>query len=429
MGSTADAIDGDPPHAADPDRPVRLTRLRLMFVLAVVLLNTTSLGIVSPVLPILVKRLAHGDAVAAAAAIGLFTAAWAAMQLIFAPVLGVLSDRFGRRPIALLSMVELSVDYVVMALAPALSWLFIGRVFSGMAAAGRAAIFAYVADVAAPDERSRYFGLLAAAGGIGTVLGPGLGGFLGEISPRAPFWSAAAIGLVNAAYGFIVLKESLPRSRRTPFTWLRANPFGALWILFEAKGLLSLAVIMVLANIGMSGFFSVYVLYLNAIYHWTAGQAGLALMAYAAATIVAQGVLAGPVARRLGEKGAIVVSFLSGAAGLALIGLAPWPPMLWIGVVAIAPVNVGIAAIQSMRSKLVEPGEQGRLQGAMISLAGLSGIVGPVIFAGALAWSLGAGRGAVLPGVCMLAGAAVFLAAIAITAVTVSTRPPEVASD
>ncbi len=411
----------------DADQPVRLTRMRLVFVLAVVLLNTTSLGIVAPVLPILVKQLAHGNAVAAAEAIGLFTAAWAAMQLIFAPVLGVLSDRFGRRPVALLSLVELSIDYVVMALAPVLSWLFIGRLLSGMAAAGRAAMFAYVADVAAPEERTRYFALLAAAGGIGTVLGPGLGGILGEISPRAPFWAAAGVGFVNAAYGFFVLKESLPKSKRIPFTWLRANPFHALWILFEGKGLLGLAVIMFLANVGMSAFSSIYVLYVNYRYHWGAGLAGLVLMAYAATNILVQGVLAAPVAKRLGEKGAIVLAFLFGVAGLALIGLASWPPMLWVGVICIAPVNIGIAAIQSLRSQLVEPSEQGRLQGAMISLAGLAGIVGPVVFAELFAWSVAPGRGLAASGISMLAGAAVFAAAIALTLAVVKRPAAQVA--
>ncbi|HLK23518.1 MAG TPA: MFS transporter [Caulobacteraceae bacterium] len=420
MATAADTTEGDAPAA---DTPVRLTRLRLGFVLAVVLLNTTSLGIVSPVLPILVKRLAHGDTIAAAEAIGVFTAAWAAMQLFFAPVLGVLSDRFGRRPVALISLVELSADYVVMALAPALGWLFLGRVLSGGAAAGRAAMFAYVADVAAPEERTRYFALVAAAGGAGTVMGPSMGGLLGEIGPRAPFWVAAGIGLFNAAYGFFVLKESLPRSARTPFSWVRANPFHALWILFEGKGLLGLAVIMFLANVGMSAFSSIYVLYVNYRYGWGTGLAGLVLTAYAAATIVMQGFLAGPAVKRLGEKGAIVLAFACGVAALGLIGLAAWSPLLWLGVVLIAPVNIGIAAIQSLRSQLVEPSEQGRLQGAMISLAGLAGIAGPVLFAVVFAWSIGAGRGFALPGLAMLTGAGVFALAMLLSLVIVRPRP------
>ena len=410
-------------QALPEDQPVRLTSLSLVFVLAVVLLNTLSLGIISPVLPFLVKSLSHGDVlhatVRAAQAIGLFSAAWAAMQLIFAPFLGVLSDRFGRRPVVLLSMLELSVDYVVMALAPTLAWLFVGRLFSGMAAAGRAAMFAYVADVAAPEERTRYFGLLAAVGAVGTVLGPGLGGVLGQISPRAPFWAAAAVGVFNAAYGFVVLKESLPRSRRAPFSWARANPFGALWILVETKGLMGLAGVMVLANIGLAAFGSLYVLYVNYLYHWNTGQAGLVLMAYAAASIAAQALLAGPAAKWLGERGAVITALASGVIGLALIGLAAWPPLLWIGVIAIAPVNIAVAAIQSLRSKLVEPSEQGRLQGAMISLAGVSSMVGPVLFTETFAWSIGAGRGLHLPGLAMLTGAIVFLLAILVALVVI----------
>src|SRR5579872_355260 len=411
---------------AEGEQPVRLTTARLVFVLMVVLLNTTSLGIVSPVLPLLVKQLVHGDPAHAtqhaAEAIGVFAAAWALMQLLFAPVFGVLSDRFGRRPVAIFAMAELSLDYVIMALAPTLSWLFVGRLFSGMAAAGRAAMFAYVADVADDKDRTRYFGLLAAAGGIGTVLGPAVGGLFGAISPRAPFWVAAVVGVFNAAYGFVVLKESLPASRRTPFSWLRANPFGALWILFEAKGLIPLALIMMLANIGLSAFTSIYVLYVNYRYHWGSGQAGLVLAAYAAANIASQALLAGPASKRLGERGAIVVSFLSGVIGMGLMALAVWPPLLWVGVIAVAPVNIAIAAIQALRSKLVEPGEQGRLQGAMISLAGVSGMIGPVAVAETFAWSIGPGAGLHLPGLSMLGGAGVFLLAILLAVVFLKPR-------
>jgi MFS transporter, DHA1 family, tetracycline resistance protein len=404
------------------DKPLRLTPTALAFVLAVVFLNTLSLGIVSPVLPILVKGLA-GSAVRAAEAIGVFTAVWSAMQLVFAPILGVLSDRFGRRPVALISLLALSVDYVIMALAPTLAWLFVGRLFSGMAAAGRAAMFAYIADVADEGERTRYFAMLAAVGAAGTVLGPAVGGVLSVFGPRAPFWVAAAVGVANAAYGFVVLRESLPRSQRAPFSWARANPFGAIMILFEAKGLLSLAVIMLLTNIALSAFTSLYVLYVNTRYGWGPGQAGLVLAAFAAASIASQALLAGPAAKRLGERGAIIVALTSGVLGLILIGLAFWPPMLWAGVIAIAPVNIAVAAIQALRSKLVAPSEQGRLQGAMISLAGVAGMIGPVAFAEVFALSISGGRSVALSGLSMLGGAAVFAAAIVIAIITLPRTP------
>jgi DHA1 family tetracycline resistance protein-like MFS transporter len=406
---------------AGSDTPVRLNRMTLMFVLAVVLLNTLSLGIVSPVLPILVKQLANGNTVQAAEAVGVFAAAWAAMQLLFAPVLGVLSDRYGRRPVILLAMLQLSVDYVVMALATTLAWLFVGRLFSGMAAAGRAAMFAYAADVAEPKERARFFGLLSAVGAVGTILGPVVGGLLGQVSPRAPFWAAAAVGLINAGYGFLVLKESLPVSRRSAFSWARANPFGALMILVETRGLVGLAAMMMLANIALAAFGSIYVLYVNYRYGWGPGQAGLVLTVFAAGNIAAQALLAGPAVKRLGERWAIVIAFASGAVGLMLIGLGgPW--LLWVGLLALAPVNVAVAAIQSLRSQLVEPGEQGRLQGAMISLAGLAGMVGPVLFAETFAWSVGPGRSLNLPGLAMLVGAGVFALALLLTLVVISPK-------
>jgi DHA1 family tetracycline resistance protein-like MFS transporter len=393
----------------------------LIFVLAVVLLNTLSLGIVSPVLPILVKALANGNTVQAAEAVGVFAAAWSAMQLVFAPVLGVLSDRYGRRPVILLAMLQLSADYVVMALAPTLAWLLVGRLFSGMAAAGRAAMFAYVADVAEAAERARYFGLLAAVGAVGTIVGPGLGGLLGQISPRAPFWTAAVVGLINALYGFVVLKESLPPSQRAAFSWARANPVGAMLILVETKGLMGLAGMMFLANIGLSAFGSLYVLYVNYRFGWGAGQAGLLLMAFAAANVAAQALAAGPVVKRLGERRAILLAFASGALGMVLIGLGN-PPLLWLGLLALAPVSIAVAAIQSLRSQLVEPGEQGRLQGAMVSLAGLAGMIGPVLFAETFAWSVGAGRGLNLPGLAMLGGAAVFALALGLTLVVITPK-------
>jgi MFS transporter, DHA1 family, tetracycline resistance protein len=408
--------------AEGDDQPLRLSGARLGFVLAVVLLNTLSLGIVSPVLPILVRQLAHGEVTRAAEAIGLFSAAWAAMQILFSPVLGMLSDRFGRRPVLLLAMLDLSADYVIMALAPTLGWLFVGRLLSGMASAGRAAMFAYVSDVAAPEERTRYYGLLLGVGAVGTVLGPGVGGLLGVIGPRAPFWAAAAVGLFNAAYGFVVLRESLPRARRSPFSWARANPFVALGVLTETKGVAGLAAIMVLTNIGLTAFSSLYVLYVNYRYHWGPGAAGLVLMAYAAASVVAQAFLAGPADRRLGDRGAVVTALAFGAAGMALVGLAVWPPLLWLGVIAIAPVNIAFAAVQSLYSRLVAPSEQGRVQGAMLSLTGVAIIIGPIVFAEIFAWSAGPGRGLRLPGLAMLGGGGVFLLAMALALMFISPK-------
>src|SRR5712672_4098916 len=202
-----------------------------IFVFITVLLDMLALGIIIPVLPRLVVNFAGGDAARAADYLGLFGTAWALMQFVFSPVQGALSDRFGRRPVILISNVGLGLDYVVMALAPSLWWLFVGRVISGISAASIATSYAYVADVTPSELRSARFGMLGVAFGAGFVLGPALGGLAGNLDPRLPFWIAAVLSLANALYGFLVLPESLPKERRTGFAWRRANPLGALAML------------------------------------------------------------------------------------------------------------------------------------------------------------------------------------------------------
>src|SRR5499427_4638706 len=200
-----------------------------------------ALGVIMPILPKLVESFVGNDTAHAARIFGVFGTAWALMQFIFSPVQGALSDRFGRRPVILLSNVGVGLDYVVMALAPTLYWLFLGRVISGITAASIAASYAYVADVTPPADRAARFGLLGAGFGVGFVLGPALGGLTGAIDPRLPFWIAAGLSLLNALYGFFVLPESLPKERRAAFEWRRANPVGALSLLRSQAPLIGLA--------------------------------------------------------------------------------------------------------------------------------------------------------------------------------------------
>src|SRR5215467_12489913 len=201
------------------------------FVFITVMLDMLAIGVIIPVLPKLVVEFSGGDAEAAARVYGLFGTVWALMQFVFSPVQGALSDRFGRRPVILISNFGLGLDYIVMALAPSLNWLFLGRVISGITAASISTSYAYVADVTPPGERAARFGLLGAAFGVGFVLGPALGGLAGAVDPRLPFWIAAGLSLANALYGFFILPESLPPERRAPFAWRRANPVGALMLL------------------------------------------------------------------------------------------------------------------------------------------------------------------------------------------------------
>src|SRR4051812_16874446 len=203
-------------------------RAAFIFVFITVLLDMLALGIVIPVLPKLVVDFLAGDAARAADYLGLFGTAWALMQFVFSPIHGALSDRFGRRPVILISNFGLGLDYVLMALAPNLTLLFVGRVISGITAASVTTGFAYIADVTAPEQRSARFGMLGAAFGLGFVVGPAVGGVLGVIDPRLPFWIAAVASLLNGAYGLLILPESLPLAQRNPFSWRNANPLGSL---------------------------------------------------------------------------------------------------------------------------------------------------------------------------------------------------------
>src|SRR4051794_33487028 len=243
-------------------------RAAFIFVFITVLLDMLALGIVIPVLPRLVVDFLAGDAARAADYLGLFGTAWALMQFLCSPIHGALADRFGRRPVILISNFGLSLDYVLMALSPNIWWLFVGRVISGISAASISTAYAYIADVTPADQRAARFGMLGVAFGAGFVFGPALGGLAGNIDPRLPFWIAAALSLGNACYGLIILPESLSRDRRAPFAWRRANPVGSLILLRSHRDLLSLSLVNFLSNLAHASLPSIGVLYMMYRYNW-----------------------------------------------------------------------------------------------------------------------------------------------------------------
>src|SRR5262249_28283638 len=325
------------------------------------------------------------------------------------PLLGALSDRYGRRPVILISCLGLGLDYVFMALAPSLTLLFIGRIISGITAATISTAFAYIADVTPPDGRAKAFGIVGVAFGLGLVVGPALGGLMGGIDPRLPFWVSAAACVVNAAFGWFVLPESLPPDRRLAFAWKRANPIGALRLLLSHRRLIGLAAVDFVANVAHQVLPSVFVLYAGYRYGWGETAVGLALAFGGMCSAIVQGLLIGPIVGRLGVRRALLLGLLAGALGMAIYGLAPTGPWFWLGAPVMALWGLSGPALQEMMSRLVSPSEQGQLQGANNSSRSITGLIGPALFSGTFAWLLGWLPGApfLLAGVLLVAAAGV----------------------
>ena len=288
-----------------PSPPRR--RAALIFIFVTVLIDMLAFGMIIPVLPILVQDFVGGNAARAAEMYGLFGTAWALMQFIFSPVQGSLSDHFGRRGVILISCAGLGLDFILMALAPNLWWLLVGRVISGITAASFSTAGAYISDVTPPEKRAASFGIIGAAFGVGFVLGPALGGLLGTISPRLPFWASAFMALANVCWGLFVLPESLPLDKRVPFSWKNANPLGALKLLRSHPMLTGLAGSYFLINLAHGVLPSTTVLYMHYRYAWNARDVGLLLAGVGICSLIVQGFLVKPVVRWLKERRAMAL--------------------------------------------------------------------------------------------------------------------------
>ncbi|MBI5262779.1 MAG: TCR/Tet family MFS transporter [Bradyrhizobium sp.] len=375
-----------------------------------------ALGLIMPILPKLVQSFADDDAGRAARIFGLFGTAWALMQFVSSPVLGGLSDHFGRRPVILLSNFGLAADYVLMALAPNLIWLFVGRVISGITAASISTAFAYIADLTPPDRRASIFGKIGAAFGIGFVLGPALGGVLGDVDPRLPFWAAAGLSFANALYGFLILPESLAPERRTPFRWRTANPLGALRLLGSHRVLAGLSAANLLGQIAHVVLPSMFVLYTTYRYGWDAKTVGLTLAIVGICAGVIQGFGVSLMVRHLGERGALLLGLFCGAIGFIVFGAAPTGILFWLGIPAMALWGAAGAATQSLMTRIVGPDEQGRLQGANSSVQSVAQLIGPFTFTLTFSYFIGASAPLHLPGAPFLLASVLLVAAFAIAA-------------
>jgi DHA1 family tetracycline resistance protein-like MFS transporter len=398
-------------------------RAALSFIFVTVVLDMLAFGVIAPVLPRLVSDFLHGDIARASEYMGLFVTAWALMQFFFSPVLGILSDRYGRRPVVLLSNFGLGLDYIVMALAPTIGWLFLGRVLSGVTSSSIPTANAYISDVTPPEKRARAFGIFGAAFGIGFVLGPALGGWLGAIDPRLPFWVAAALSLLNALYGLLVLPESLPPERRRQrLEWKNANPLGALKLLRSHRELFGLAAVNFLGYLAHEVYLTVFVLYVIFRYAWNERAIGLSLAVVGIASMLTSAVLVGPVVKRFGERRSLFAGLFFAMLGFVLFG---WAAAPWLFLAAI-PINalwaLAGAPSQSLMTQRVSPSEQGELQGALGSLRGIAMVIGPGLFSGTFAFFIAPGH--LLPGAPWYLAALLLLAALMVARMVVPRAEP-----
>ena len=401
--------------------PVGGRRAALAFIFITIVLDMFALGMIIPVLPHLIEDFLGGDTAGAAKVYGVFGTVWALMQFFAMPVVGALSDRFGRRRVILMSNLGLGLDYVLMALAPNLAWLFVGRVISGITAASVSTGMAYIADVTPPEKRAAAFGRVGIAFGLGFVLGPALGGLLGSVDPRLPFWVAAGLSLANAMYGLFILPESLPPEKRRAFEWRRANPLGSLRLLRSHPELSGMAVVMFLSNLAHAALPATFVLYAGYRYGWDARDVGLVLASVGICSAIVQGAVVGPAVRRLGERRVLLAGLTCGAVGFFAYGLAPTGMLFLAAVPVVALWGLASPAAQGLMTRHIGPTEQGALQGATGSVMGIATMIGPGLFAATFAYFIGEGTRWHQPGAAFML-AALLLALGAVVAARATAR-------
>lgn len=368
----------------------RRLKAAIGFIFVTAVLDIVAMGIIIPVLPQLIEDFVGSNAQAGVIN-GVFVALWAGMQFVASPIIGSLSDQYGRRPVILLSCAGLAIDYVLMAVAPNLWWLAVGRIVAGVTSSSFTTIYAYMADVTPVEGRAKAYGLIGAAFSGGFVLGPVIGGFLGEIRPRAPFWAAALMSGIAFLYGLIILPESLAVEKRMKFSWRRANPVGAMVLLGRHPELTGLAGVTFLLHFAHHVFSAVFVLYAQYRYGWGPREVGLLLAMVGALDMGMQGLVVGPVTKALGDRKTMLLGLVGGTVGIGLMG---WAPTGWMFVAAMLPNalwGLAMPTLQSLMTRQVSESEQGQLQGATMSVASIAGVASPLFFGWIYSLSVGGG--------------------------------------
>ncbi|MDN3582485.1 TCR/Tet family MFS transporter [Mucilaginibacter flavus] len=360
------------------DQPAKLKpQAALGFIFVTILIDVIGFGIIIPVMPTLIETLIHGTVSQASLYAGLMLLAYSAMQFLFSPVIGNLSDKYGRRPILLTSLLGFGVDYLFLAFAPSIGWLFVGRVIAGITGASFTTASAYIADVSPPEKRAQNFGLIGVAFGIGFIIGPLIGGVLGEWNIRYPFFAAAGLALLNAAYGFFILPESLSMDHRRPFELKRANPIGSLLQLKKYPSIIGLAVSLFLIYFAAQSVQSVWTFYTILKFNWSKFLEGCSLAFIGTMIALVQGGLIRITLPKLGIERSIWMGLLLYSLGLILFAFATNSWMMFAFMIPYALGGIAGPALQGLMSNQVPPNEQGELQGGLTSLMSLSSVFGP----------------------------------------------------
>jgi DHA1 family tetracycline resistance protein-like MFS transporter len=387
------------------------SRTALAFIFITMFVDTVGLGIIIPVAPQVIRQLTGEGMSGAAWWGGLLQTAFSGMMFLFSPLMGSLSDRFGRKPVLVVSLLMLGVDYAITGLAPTITWLFAGRILSGIAGAAYTTANAYIADVSPPEKRAANFGLVGAAFGIGFVVGPAIGGLLGQYGIRLPFFAAAALAVANALFGLFVLKESLPPENRRKFEFWRANPIGSLIAIRRHPvvfGFVGVFILMRLAHDANPTIWSYYV-YLK--FHWTTAQLGWALAFLGIVMAGVFGLLTRIVIPRIGEARAAYIGMTAGAIGFAGYAFASQGWMMYPWMLVWSLMGLAMPAINGIISKQVPSNEQGEVQGALASVGGVTSIVAPVLLTNVFSYFTAANAPVYFPGAAFLAAGAMLGAA------------------
>ena len=386
----------------------------LRFIFITVLIDVIGFGIIIPVLPGLIRELLDADLSTAATYGGFMLFAYATMQFIFSPVLGNLSDRYGRRPVLLFSLFGFGIDYIFMAFAPTIGWLFIGRVIAGITGASMTTAAAYVADLSEPEKRAQNFGMIGAAFGLGFILGPALGGQLGQYGLRVPFIGAAVLSLLNWLYGYFILPESLPQKDRRPFDWKRANPVGSLMQFKRYPAIVGLIVALVLVYIAAHAVQTTWSYYSMEKFEWNEAWVGYSIAFIGLMIAIVQGGLIRVIIPKLGKQRSVYVGLMLYSIGMVLFAFATKGWMMFAFAVPYCLGGIAGPALQGIISTNVPPNEQGELQGGLTSLMSATSIVGPLIMTNLFAYFTQDGAPLIFPGAPFIMGSVLMLISAAL---------------